>query len=81
MSGGQHALLSGDAIHHPVQLTHPHLSIAADFDRAQAVATRRDILERYADTATVLLTAHFPEPTAGRIVRYRDRFRFEFSDR
>jgi len=81
MSGGQHALLSGDAIHHPVQLTHPHLSIAADFDRAQAVATRRDILERYVDTATILLTAHFPEPTAGRIVRYRDSFRFQFSDR
>jgi glyoxylase-like metal-dependent hydrolase (beta-lactamase superfamily II) len=78
--GGRHALLSGDAIHHPVQLTHPHLSIAADFDRAQAVATRRDILERYADTSTVLLTAHFPEPTVGRIVRYRDSFRFRFSD-
>jgi glyoxylase-like metal-dependent hydrolase (beta-lactamase superfamily II) len=78
--GGRHCLLSGDAIHHPVQMTHPHLSIAADFDRAQAIATRRDILERFADTPTVLLTAHFPEPTVGRIVRYRDSFRFHFSD-
>jgi glyoxylase-like metal-dependent hydrolase (beta-lactamase superfamily II) len=80
MGGGRHCLLTGDAIHHPVQMTHPHLSIAADFDRAQAIATRRDILQRFADTSTVLLTAHFPEPTVGRIVKYRDVFRFEFSD-
>jgi hypothetical protein len=33
-----------------------------------------------ADTATVLLPAHFPEPTAGRIVKYRDSFRFQFTD-
>lgn len=77
-SGGQHALLSGDAIHHPMQLTHPFLAIAADFDRAQAQASRRNILERFADTSTLLLTAHFPEPTAGRIVSYGDNFRFQF---
>jgi glyoxylase-like metal-dependent hydrolase (beta-lactamase superfamily II) len=80
MGGGQHCLLSGDAIHHPLQLTHPHLSIAADFDRAQAIATRLDILRRLADTSTLLLTAHFPELTSGRVMKYRDAFRFEFSD-
>lgn len=78
--GGKHALLCGDAIHHPLQMAHPELSIAADFDRAQAIRTRRDILERYADTATVLLTAHFPTPTAGRIVHHGDNFRFSFPD-
>ena len=77
--GGQHALLAGDAIHHPVQLTHPHLSIAADFDRAQAEATRRHMLERCADTPTLLLTAHFPSPTAGRVVGHKDSFRFKFA--
>jgi hypothetical protein len=56
------------------------LSIAADYDRAQSIATRRYILERYADTATVLLTAHFPTPTAGRIVRRGDHFGFSFLD-
>jgi glyoxylase-like metal-dependent hydrolase (beta-lactamase superfamily II) len=80
MGGGHHCLLTGDAIHHPLQMTHPHLSIAADFDRAQAVATRRDILQRYADTPTLLLTAHFPDPTACHIVKYRDAFRMEFAD-
>lgn len=77
-SGCRHALLSGDAIHHPLQLKYPHLSIAADFDRSQAQATRRKILERYADTATLLLTAHFPTPTAGRIVSRGEAFDFVF---
>jgi glyoxylase-like metal-dependent hydrolase (beta-lactamase superfamily II) len=76
--GGQHVLLSGDAIHHPVQMTHPHVSIAADYNRAQATETRRNLLQRYADTATLLLTAHFPEPTAGHITRYGDNYRFKF---
>jgi glyoxylase-like metal-dependent hydrolase (beta-lactamase superfamily II) len=80
MGGGRHCLLSGDAIHHPVQLTHPHLNIAADFDRAQAIATRRDILQRFADTSTLLMTAHFPEPTTCRIVKYRDAYRMELTD-
>src|SRR5690606_21643364 len=30
-AGGRHALLSGDASHHPLQLKHPHLPVAADF--------------------------------------------------
>jgi glyoxylase-like metal-dependent hydrolase (beta-lactamase superfamily II) len=79
MGGGKHCLLCGDAIHHPLQMAHPHLSVA-DFDRLQALATRREIPERFADTATLLLPAHFPEPTAGRIVKYRNSFRFQFSD-
>jgi glyoxylase-like metal-dependent hydrolase (beta-lactamase superfamily II) len=78
--GGEHALLAGDAIHHPLQLTHPNLSIAADFDRAQAEATRRHMLERCADTPTLLLTAHFPSPTVGRVIRHKDSFRFKFAD-
>jgi glyoxylase-like metal-dependent hydrolase (beta-lactamase superfamily II) len=79
--GGHHALLCGDAIHHPVQMTHPHLSIGADFDRAQAIATRRNIMERYADTETLLLTDHFVSPTACHIVSHRDNFRMRLLDR
>jgi glyoxylase-like metal-dependent hydrolase (beta-lactamase superfamily II) len=78
--GGRHALLAGDAIHHPVQLTYPDLAIAADFDRPRAAQTRRSLVERYADTKTMLLTAHFPTPTAGYIVRHKDEFRFRFGE-
>ena len=72
--GGKHALLAGDAIHHPLQLTHPNLSIAAHFDRAQAEATRRHMLERCADTPTLLLTG--PLPLADRGPRRRAQGQF-----
>lgn len=79
-AGGKHALLCGDAIHHPLQIKHPSLSVAADYDRAQAQTTRRKILDDYADTASLLLTAHFPTPTSGRIIRQEDTFGFSFDE-
>mgnify|MGYP001074138698 CR=1 FL=1 len=77
--GGRHALLCGDVIHHPLQLTHPHLRIAADFDSAQAEASRRAMLERLADSDSLLLTAHFAAPTAGRVIRQGKAFGFRFN--
>jgi len=75
-----HALLTGDAIHHPVQFTAPEVAMAADADRAAAAATRRRIAETYADGDTIILASHFPLPTAGRVVRHRDHFRFRWLD-
>jgi glyoxylase-like metal-dependent hydrolase (beta-lactamase superfamily II) len=75
-----HALLTGDAIHHPVQFTALDVVMVSDADRAQAAATRRRLAETYADTDTIILASHFPLPTAGRIVRHRDHFRFRWID-
>ena len=33
-------------------------------------------MERYGETDTLICTAHFPLPSAGRIVAERDAFRF-----
>ena len=38
---------------------------------------RRAFLERYAETDTLVCTAHFPLPSAGRIVADGDAFRFQ----
>lgn len=76
----EHAVMSGDVVHHPIQCAAPWLSNAADFDPAQALATRLDLLRALADTPTYLLTGHFPAPTAGRVVSHRDAFRFRFED-
>ena len=47
-----------------------------DWDAAQAKQTRRAVLERYADTDILVCTAHFPLPSAGRIIAEGDAFRF-----
>lgn len=71
------AILAGDVIHTPVQLARPELSSNFCSDPVQSAVTRRALIDTCAETDTLLLTAHFPAPTAGRIVRHRDAFRFD----
>jgi len=75
-SKNETALILGDAMHSPVQCRHPHWHCAFDLDKAQAVSTRRALLERYADTGTLVCATHFPFPSAGFFVAEGDRFRF-----
>ncbi|GAB3577278.1 MBL fold metallo-hydrolase [Amycolatopsis endophytica] len=58
--GRERAVISGDVIHHPVQLELPDLSQAGDSDRSQARRTRAALLARCADEGITLLPAHFP---------------------
>jgi glyoxylase-like metal-dependent hydrolase (beta-lactamase superfamily II) len=78
--GGRHALLSGDVIHHPIQLADPALAIHDEFDRALSESVRRTLIERLTDVDTLLLAAHFPAPTAGRIVSRRGSPIFQFAE-
>ncbi|MER5726768.1 MBL fold metallo-hydrolase [Streptomyces sp. NPDC002138] len=74
-SGGHHAVITGDCVHHPVQLADPAICSCVDIDPAAAVRTRTRLLERIADTDTLLLGSHFPPPTAGFVRRDGDAFR------
>ena len=76
--GRERAVFTGDVIHHPVQFADPRIGNLADFDARQAHETRLGLMRRYADTDTLLMTGHFPSPTAGRITSHGDQFRFAF---
>ncbi|WP_031174255.1 MBL fold metallo-hydrolase [Streptomyces durhamensis] len=69
------ALITGDSIHHPVQLSHPHVHSCVDIDPAQAIRTRARLLDRVTDTDALLLGTHFPRPTAGTVRREHGRYR------
>ncbi|MEU8843870.1 MBL fold metallo-hydrolase [Streptomyces roseus] len=69
------ALITGDSIHHPVQLSHPHVSSCVDIDPALAVRTRARLLDALADTDALLLGTHFPRPTGGTVRREDGRYR------
>jgi glyoxylase-like metal-dependent hydrolase (beta-lactamase superfamily II) len=73
-----HALATGDAFHHPLQLNHPELPQGADIDVEQSTATRRRLFETLAGSDTIVLPAHFPAPSAGRISERAGRVTFEF---
>jgi glyoxylase-like metal-dependent hydrolase (beta-lactamase superfamily II) len=70
--GGQAALLAADLVHHPLQLRRPDISAAMCIDPAASAASRRKILDRYADTGTYFLASHLPR--TGRIHRRGDGY-------
>jgi glyoxylase-like metal-dependent hydrolase (beta-lactamase superfamily II) len=72
-SHGRRAVLAGDLIHHPLQLRRPDLSTALCIDPLQAATTRHAVLDRYADTGTLLLSGHLP--TGGHLHRDGDGYR------
>lgn len=68
-SEGQKALITGDWIHHPCQMTRTDWCSSADYDQNQARATREALLESYADTPVLVIGTHFATPTAGHVKR------------
>ncbi|MEZ5596285.1 MAG: MBL fold metallo-hydrolase [Pseudomonadales bacterium] len=70
-SEGQEALITGDCIHHPCQMTRTDWCSTADYDRHQGENTRIDLLAKYVDTRVLIIGTHFATPTAGH-VKHRD---------
>ena len=73
---GRNAVVMGDILHTAAQLTDPRLSSRFCTDPVQSAACRCALVDRYAETDTRILTAHFPAPTVGRIERYGEGFLF-----
>lgn len=67
-SQGREAVITGDMMHHPIQIAEPEWSSKFCVDPRQAAATRRAFCERYADRDVLILGTHFAPPTALRIV-------------
>ena len=65
-SRGQSALIAGDVMHHPCQIAYPDWG-ASDFDGSQAQASRSHLIERFADSDTLIIGSHFADPVVGRI--------------
>jgi glyoxylase-like metal-dependent hydrolase (beta-lactamase superfamily II) len=75
-SEGREAVISGDLMHHPIQMAEPQWASGFDSDAEMAKKTRREFCERYADTPITVLGTHFHHPTAGRVVRHGETWRF-----
>lgn len=75
-AGGRTAALIGDVMHSPMQAAFPDIKPPLDREQAAPAAARRALLERYADSDTLVLGAHWPWPPA-RIKRDGDAHRVE----
>lgn len=76
-SAGQEAVITGDVVHHPVQLAEPDWRNNFDMDIDAGARTRRAFFDAYADSDALVIASHFFEPTAGRIVKDGKAWRFK----
>jgi len=78
--GGRRALFWGDVVHHPIQLVNLELMPPFDGDPVMARDVRLRTLARAADEQLLCFPAHFRAPSAGRVTRAGDGFRYQFLD-
>ena len=68
-SGGEQALVSGDAIVHPAQATEPTWNVRFDMDKEQAARTREMLLAWLEADGITVAAGHIPGSGFGRVVR------------
>ncbi len=77
-SNGDDAVITGDMIHHPWQVAEPYRTSRACSNPEQAIQTRTEFVQKYADTETLILGTHFAPPTALHIVSQGDALRVKY---
>ena len=80
-SDDDHALMWGDMLHSPMQCLRPDWWFMSDSHPKQGIETRRRVLEDCCEHHRLVLSAHFPSPSVGRIEREGEVFRFRFDSR
>lgn len=74
-SGSESAVLSGDIAYSPLQFVYPSVNAYADEDMDAAIITRKNILDRCAESNCLLLPSHFADPySAVRIGRSKNGY-------
>ncbi|GAB3353695.1 MBL fold metallo-hydrolase [Micromonospora halotolerans] len=73
ITGGDRRLIAfGDALHAPVQVTHPEWSCAIDHDPAESAEYRRRLVEELSRPDTIGYGCHFADVVFGRAERRSD---------
>ena len=77
-SGKEQFLHMGDIAHNPVtSLQHPDWTPVFDYDPAQAIESRKAILDRAATDRVMVMGYHFPFPAIGHVVRRDTAYHWE----
>jgi glyoxylase-like metal-dependent hydrolase (beta-lactamase superfamily II) len=73
VSQGQRALIQGDVLVHPAQVTEPHWNCRFDMDWEMATSTRQRLLDQVEAERTAVISCHFPFPGFGQVIRIDGR--------
>ena len=77
-SGKEQFMHMGDIAHSPVtSLQHPEWTPVFDYEPAQAIKSRRAVLDRVATDGVMAMGYHFPFPAIGHVVRHGSAYHWE----
>jgi glyoxylase-like metal-dependent hydrolase (beta-lactamase superfamily II) len=77
-SGKEQFMHMGDIAHNPVtSLQRPDWTPVFDYEPAQAIKSRKAILDRVATDGVMVMGYHFPFTAIGHVVRYETAYRWE----
>ena len=71
----QEAVITGDMMHHPLQLAMPARHASFDMDKETGAKTRVEFVERFQERPVLVIGSHFADPGAGNIVRNGDAWK------
>ncbi|SDV51548.1 MBL fold metallo-hydrolase [Chitinasiproducens palmae] len=78
-SDGERAVLTGDILHHPIQVKYPAWSCFGCIDQKQSAETRKRVLEATCERRALLLPGHFMPPHAAFVDEGADGFKLRFA--
>jgi len=78
---GLRAILSGDVVHHPMQIWHPEWASVACWDPQAAGRSRIELLNLCVESGALLLPAHFCSPHGAKITKYGSHFDFRWGEK
>jgi glyoxylase-like metal-dependent hydrolase (beta-lactamase superfamily II) len=79
-SQGQKAVITGDMMHHPVQIARPDLRVHADSDKDLAAQTRQAFVQAQASSGALVIGSHFSDPSSGRVLSDGRSWKLEVGD-
>jgi glyoxylase-like metal-dependent hydrolase (beta-lactamase superfamily II) len=77
-SKGERGVFIGDVLHHMLQIYYPQWNFPKNANAAQAVVSRRRVLDDIAAIGALMIPAHVGAPFAGRVEKTADGFRPDF---
>ncbi len=66
-SAGEEAVITGDLVHHPIQIAAPSWTMVADSDAAQASSTRQAFIADAVASGRLVFGTHFAGPSCGHV--------------
>jgi glyoxylase-like metal-dependent hydrolase (beta-lactamase superfamily II) len=76
-SEDEQAVITGDVMHHPIQVAMPGHPATFDMDKAAGAKTRVDFVTRFQEKPVLVIGSHFADPGAGYIVRHGDAWKLD----